>query len=287
MATATTTASAPAPGGSLLSQALNNVRSVAQQISMIPNLPPEAGPMQNAAVALSGQLAPAVADAQQKVQQFVQTAVPLLTNVLSLIDSVPSVSGDAQRNAILVQARQQISQIQSAAGQLSPVIASTDSTAVDCRQKASNLAASIPQVENVLQGNIAAAKSTLQADQQEVNEINSKKYYWLLLGPFGLVGLGIAIGMLVTANNKVSQIEGQISALNLQISQFSKMQVDVEQLRQDVVALADKIQSVKNAVDIVGGDIQSILTDAALGSQAKVFLLALKGELGYLASAVG
>ncbi|MBV9505105.1 MAG: hypothetical protein JO323_08895 [Acidobacteriia bacterium] len=260
---------------------------MAQQISMIPNLPPEAGPMQNAAVALSGQLAPAVADAQQKVQQFVQTAVPLLTNVLNLIDSIPSVSGDAQRNAILVQARQQISQIQSAAGQLSPVIASTDSTAVDCRQKASNLAASIPQVENVLQGNIAAAKSTLQADQQEVNEINSKKYYWLLLGPFGLVGLGIAIGMLVTANNKVSQIEGQISALNLQISQFSKMQVDVEQLRQDVVALADKIQSVKNAVDIVGGDIQSILTDAALGSQAKVFLLALKGELGYLASAVG
>jgi hypothetical protein len=260
----------------LVSQALSNAKSTSQEIAALTGLPSEAVPTQAAAVALVGQIVPPVNDMQRSVRQFLQVATPLLTGALAALD------GPAP-----VQAKTAIAGIQNAAKDVGTVITKAGTAVKTARDNIDTDIQALANVQRGLDGEIAAARAQQQTYKAQVDSLNSKKYYWLALGPLGLVGLGIAIKELEAANNNVAAMEAKISALDLRVSQFTKMKVDVDQLKGDLQALAGKFESLKNAIDFVSADVQLTLKDlddATTKSTAKAYLLTAKGEMDTLAA---
>ena len=137
-----------------------------------------------------------------------------------------------------------------------------------------------------LSAQIAKAGGEAEAAQGEADSLEKNKYYWLLLGPFGLVGLGICIGMLVDATNKVNGIRQHVSGLKAQSAQWTKMQADLDLLRHDIPNLSGTLSSLQNALGFLGGDITEVVADVGNATThsavARAFILAAGQQLATL-----
>ncbi len=260
--------------GNLVTQALANVIATAQTVAGVTGLPAEATSVQAQALAIANQIVPIVQAMKQNVQQFVQKAGPLVTTALAALDGADP-----------TKARPIVVSLQDSATTLAGASSTSSKQLGSARDSSNACVASMSSVMTMLDGRIAAANAERAADQKEVDAINSTKLYWLALGPFGLIGLGVAIGELVTANNKVAAVETRISVLGQQAAQAAKMKIDVQQLSTDMSALATRLQDLQNSVDFVCADVQLVMKDLAdsqAKATAKAYLLTVQGELATL-----
>jgi hypothetical protein len=258
----------------IVTQALANVIATSQNLATVTGLPAQAASVQTQAVKIANEIVPVVQTLKQQVQLFVQLAGPLLGSALAALDA----SAPDQAKPIVVR-------LQEAATGLAGTALASSKQLGSARDSSNGCVGSMSAVQSTLDGDIAAANAERTSRQSEVDSLNKNKYYWLLLGPFGVIGLGIAIGELVTANNRVAEIETRISALGQQAAQAGKMKIDVQQLSTALSSLAGRLEDLKSSVDFVCADMKLVLKDlgdAQAKATAKAYLLTVQGELATL-----
>jgi hypothetical protein len=125
----------------------------------------------------------------------------------------------------------------------------------DTRKKLSSNIVAITNVQSRLTLEKQGAESRLGDKKSEQKALEKKRLYFLALGPFGLVGLGIMIGLMVDASNDISDVERQIASINGSITQIGASQQSVQNVNVSVAGLQDQIVKIKTAVDLVCGNI--------------------------------
>jgi hypothetical protein len=259
----------------MVSQALANLESVARELAGLSGLPQDADAARTTVEASITALVPVVTATSQTVVGFVATATPLADKAASAL-----AAGDAQG---VVDA---LGGIQAASPPAGTSVAQATQALQATMGSVNAQAGTLANAESALQGQITQATNELNQAQASADELDKKKYYWLALGPFGLIGLGICIGMIVDATNRVNGILQRVSALRAQVAQWTKMKADMDLVAGDLPQLATKLQSLQNGLDFVGSDITAVLDDvrsAGSGSAiAKAYILTTQAELATL-----
>jgi hypothetical protein len=263
----------------LIAQALANLQTAREHLAAIGGLPAGAEAARGTVERRVGEVIPPIQGARQSVGGFVESATPLAGAAMAALGG-----GDAAA------VERALAGMQAAA---QPAKASVDAAAaaiqagMGCvREQVAVLA----QVEGALQQQISQASNELTLAQNAADELDKKKYYWLLLGPLGLPGLAACIAMIVTASQKVSGLQQRAGELRGQVAQWSKMKADVDLVVTELPLLDGKLQSLQNGIDFVRGDIAQVIEDvrkAGSGSAiARAYIMAAETELATLGAEV-
>lgn len=142
-------------------------------------------------------------------------------------------------------------------------------------------------IGNDLAAEITRAQAEADEASREAEALDQKKWYLLALGPFGLVGLATCIALLVEAGNKVTKLRQQVSGLRGQAAQQTKVQTDLDLLRQEVPTVSNTLLSLQNGLSFIDSDTSAVVADVhkAPGSPiAKAFLLVARHQIQTLAT---
>ena len=258
----------------LLSRAIANTRLAQGHLATITGLPPAATATRTTMVATLATMVPVV-EAASAVLDFTAAAVPPMDAASAAIGAG---DGAATKNALdSVQ-----SSMRSAASAVG--VAASGVTTAFTALTADNQ--TLATLGSDLTAQITHANAEADAANAEADSLEKNKYYWLLLGPFGLPGLAVCIGMIADATNKVNGIQRHISELRAQSTQWTKMQADLDLLLHDIPNLANTLSSLRNALNFLGGDITEVVADVGnttTGSPiARAYLITAQHQLTIL-----
>ena len=256
----------------LMSQAIANVRLAQGHLAAVTGLPPAASPVQASMAATLATMIPLVESAASAVLGFATAAAQPMDAASAAIGA-----GDAAAlKSALLSIQSSMRSAASAVGAADSEVEAAYATLIADNETLANVARN-------LAAQITLADAEGEAADAEADSLERNKYYWLLLGPFGLAGLAVCIGMIVDATNKVNGIRQHISELQAQSAQSTKMQADLALLQHDVPNLSSTLLSLKNALGFLGGDITEVVADvgnAATGSSvARAFVMTAQQQL--------
>jgi len=240
----------------ILSQALQNLMAATQQIASLSGLPPQAQQLQTNIDAAVKPLAGLIQNLQQTGSAYVAQAVPQLNDILSiLVNNQPILDIKAGMAAVLAETAS-LNDVVSAATEQSEAVSNL--VFGEFNQLAA-IDAGLASQATSLQGQLGAAQGEEAAAQ--------KRYYYLIaLGPFGLVGLAVALGLYLKWKSDVNDIESSISNLNAQINVLTSMQSACNALGADFQSVVARTSDVRNTTDLLGSSIRQINSDLNLGS---------------------
>jgi hypothetical protein len=113
-------------------------------------------------------------------------------------------------------------------------------------------------IENTLSSQATTLNGQLLTAKAE-EEAKKKDYYWLIaLGPFGLIGLAIALPIYFKLKAEVDNYETQIGTLNAQISHLNAMRSACQFMGGEMQDLVTKVSGLKNAIDFMADKTLSI-----------------------------
>ncbi len=136
-----------------------------------------------------------------------------------------------------------------------------------------------------MQATISGLQSNLQGSQQQLDELNKKKLYFIALGILGIPGLIAMAVLLSQAQDKVRSIERQISEQKSSIRQQQSFATQTAAFSQDLLELSNQMLKIGNAIEFVSNDINNAeknLSGAEAQQLAKLFLTAAKMSVGTL-----
>jgi hypothetical protein len=243
-----------------LSQAIANMVAAEQQVRSLSGLPPEAQKIQRESVAVISPTVSHIQTMQKAVSSFVEVATPQLNNIKAMV------GGNLPIPIIKVE----MANVQKEAGALKSTV---DGIAGQVNAASSQVLSYFGQLATIESG-LTTRMTTLQGqlgDARGEEEATRKKYYWLIaLGPFGLIGLAVALGLYLKWKSEVNGYESQISALNTQIRLFTAMKSACHAMESDFQGVVTKISGVENSVGFLTGDLLSISSDLDSGSTLTV-----------------
>jgi len=234
-----------------LSQTLENLNMSEQHLLAIPNLPSEVDDIKKETSALVKNTIAEVKQVQALVPKFAEEAQTLLDRALKAVEQSESASGAA---VVLSDLDNQAKSLQDEVAKLSSKLRANHESFTAFSARNAQISADLNRQKTELAGKLEAAKNQKAAAQ--------KKYYYLLaLGPFGLAGLATALGLYLDWSSKVNDIEAEQNRLHAKIVRIESMEAAMNQLKSDVEVLSTSLLSVKNSVDMVCADIQTIKDD--------------------------
>lgn len=258
-----------------LSQAIANMQSLNDHLGTLAQLPPGAD---QAKASVQGSVAgaiPVIRSSSQTVLAFVDAGKPLADEAMAAL-----AAGDASA----VKAR--LGELQTASQPAKGAVASATRVIQATIGNVNAQLAVLGQIDGTLQSQINQAQNELNLAQSSADDLEKKKYYWLLAGPFGLIGLGICIGMIVDATQRVTGLQQRASELRGQMAQWSKMKADVDLAIAELPAVGAKLQTIQNGIDFIGGDIGEVLNDVAKAGGgsiiARAYIMTAQHELDAL-----
>lgn len=257
-----------------LSQALVNLAAAERQITNLTGLPQAARPIQADSSAVIGPMIAQVQTLQKAVADFTGTATARLNSAETLIAHDQPLTAI---KAAMATVRGDADAFKSKVDGLSSQVSAASSHILGYFNQLAN-------VEFALDFEMGGLRGQLGTAQGE--ELAAKsKYYWLLaLGPFGLVGLAVALGLYLKWKSDVNGYESQIAELNGQISALAAMKSTSQQLGTDFQGVVTKIAGIKNSVDFLASDILTIDTDLDAGSTLLVIGIMVKAAIGQVAT---
>jgi chromosome segregation ATPase len=253
----------------LLSQAVANLVGATQQISALSGLPPQAQQIQ---VATSRAISPLVAhikSMQQAGSSFSQTVLPQLNDIETMVSNeqpVPAIK--ARMAAVLGEAQT----LQSTVEQVSGQINSASSLIFGYFNQLAAIESELTTQMSALQGALGNAESEEDAAK--------KKYYYLIaLGPFGLIGLSVALGLFLKWRSDVNGYESQISSLNAQINALTGLKSACQHMGTDFQAVITKNSGVRNSTDFLTSSIMNINNDVSTGTNHTVLGIMVRAAI--------
>lgn len=261
------------------SQLLANVTSLSTQLAALSGLPASAAGIQQNAIGLINGDVVTLREIQAAVLDYTTPTIPALNNVLTALQQ-------SQDPATVASAKTTVSNASQAAATLSGSITGKINGVMDTKTQIISLSNQLSVVAQGLNSQIVALRSQAQDAQNQADYYTTRKYYFLALGPLGLVGLGIAIGMIVSWSNKASDYSSQVNAANVQANALQLLVTNVEGIVAAFSNTVNQISNIKNGVDFLSSDISTIINDLDNSStqNAILFLTAAVHEVETLKS---
>jgi len=257
----------------IYSQLIANLSNLNAQLGSLSNLPADASGIKNTSQSLIQSDISNLKSIQTLVLNYTTPTIPILNAVLAdLKNNNPSTASE------------KINKANDDAKILAGSISEFTSGILDTKTQIINLSTALAIIDQNLKAQIINLKSQAQDAQNEADYYNKRKYYFLALGPFGLVGLGIAIGFLVSWTNKANDLSAQVSALNVQATSIQLLVTNVDALINNFTDAVNQISNIKNSIDFLSADIQNVINDLNNSSipNAVLFLTAVIHELEML-----
>ena len=129
-------------------------------------------------------------------------------------------------------------------------------------------------IESQISNQMAGLQGQLGNAEGEEEAAKKRYYYLLALGPFGLAGLAVALGLYLKWRSDVNGYQNQINSLNGQIGSLSAMNAATRTLGQGFQGLVSKLSGVKNSVDFLATEVLAI--DDDLNENDAPFVIGLK-----------
>lgn len=261
--------------GGLLSQVIANVRLAHEHVTSITGLPPAAAPAQARIGTALATMVPAVELAASTVLRFTGVTTPLMDAATA---AIAAGDGSAMKKALdAIQAS-----MRSAAQAVDAAVSGVKTGLADVTAASQSLAA----VGSDLGTQITHAVAEATAADEAAESLERNKYWWILAGPFGVIGLSVCIGMIVTQTNEVNRIRRHINDLRAQSAQWTKMQADLGLLQHAIPNLSSTMLTLRNALGFIGGDITNVVTDVedvtTRSTVARAYLLVVQQQLDTL-----
>lgn len=234
----------------LLSQTITNLVNLNQQLGTLGNLPASAQGIQQSAQALFNTDVANLKTIQSDVLAYTTPTITQLNTALADLNSGNTTSAAA----IATTANQGAKNLSGTVGGLLNDIMATKTQVI-------SFSNSLSAIETDLQNQITSLNVQIQGAQAKVDQYNKEKYYFLALGPFGLVGLATAIALLATWNGKVNSLNSQISGMNAQISAAQMLITNVNSLIGNFNTAVTQISNINNSINFLSGDIQEVIDD--------------------------
>lgn len=263
----------------LLSQAVQNIRNMAQQLNSLRNLPPSAQTSRDVIVSSLMSDTDNITASQTDIQQFVATSMPTLQQAQSLLN----------QNVDLTRVSALIMEVNHAAATIQLLISKLNTGVINTKNQISNLlSTSLYLTVSQLSNQLTALSAQAQSAKQEADSIRSKEKYFALLGVLGLAGLAAAAAALAVEEKKVNDLLAQVSNYQAQMATVNTLVQSVNTLITDVSNMLNKLSDSKNAVDIIASDSSEVLAnlaDTQSGqAQAKLYLIGVITQLQTLAT---
>lgn len=234
-----------------LTQVLANLAAAQKQISSLSGLPAEALPIQSASATAIGTATTQTRSLQQAVSAFVQYSTPQLTQIESMLQEKQPVA--------TIEAA--VAPVQHAAAALATSIKGLSSAIDTVSSEVLGYLGQLVPIENNLSNQLTTLNGQLITAQAE-EEAKKKDYYWLIaLGPFGLIGLAIALPLYFKIKGEVGNYETQIGTLNAEISHLNAMKSACQFMGGEMQDLVSKVSGLKNASDFIADKTLSISSD--------------------------
>jgi hypothetical protein len=209
-------------------------------------------------------------------QAKVLTAIgPAKTGLDNAIAELAKGGGAAQVSSTIAGITSTISGFQTQATSLLSGLNAATTQVTGSFTTLSNVEGSVQSQIATLQGQVNAAKGQLEAAQ--------KRYYYLLaLGPLGLAGLAIALGLFLHWRSQVSDLQNQVNALNDQIRPLQLMIGACKSLAANQGIALQRMTNVKNVIDTAAADFTEVLKDLSASTSAATLELLLRACQGML-----
>ncbi|BEM79456.1 hypothetical protein SME38J_35590 [Serratia marcescens] len=260
--------------GGMLTQVINNLSRTGGAIQKFPGLPANAVLLQRNIQTAINALLPDLKQMQRDVAAWGVKLEAQLDEKLAALEALPV----AELSQFIRQSKEEIAGV---IAQVAKVQSRTQST--DAAVTENNLA--LQRIIIDLQAMISGLQSNLQGSQQQLDELNKKKLYFIALGIFGIPGLIAMAVLLSQAQDKVRGIERQISEQKSSIRQQQSFATQTAAFSQDLLELSNQILKIGNAIEFVNNDINNAeknLSGAEAQQLAKLFLTAAKMSVGTL-----
>lgn len=254
--------------GGILSQAMANVSAAEQHIQAITDLPPEAVSVQSQSVALIGEIMPAIAQLQALILSYAERAQSQLEQIDQSVNAAPLPLVMAQLKALQLDS----SDVKSSVDLLSDRI-------VAAANQVYGFANPLAAVQSQLNAQTIALQSAMSDARNEEDSIHKRYLYLLALGPFGLVGLSVALGLYLKWKGDADNLEAQVNSAQFQISRLNIMMSATNQLITDFGNLSSKISGVRNTMSFLASDIAEVIDDTEQEGTRIVIALHIKGAL--------
>lgn len=249
----------------LLSQTLTNLNTAEKQIVALGGLPPQVRKIQTESEAAISPMILNVQTIQKEVANFVQFALPELNNIKT-DQPIALIKGK------IAEIKNKANTLKSTVDEMSSQIKSVQSQVIGYFDQLA-----------VVESDLTKMMTTLQAqlDNAECEEKAAKKkyYYLIALGPFGLIGLSVALGLYLKWQSDVNEYESQISSLNVQINIFNSMKSICILMGKDFQEVVTRISDIRNMIDFIIGDILTIDSDLDSGSLLSVVMIKIHAAI--------
>ena len=253
----------------VLSQAVANMVAAEQQITALSGLPPAAQKIQAESSAVISPTISQIQTMQKAVSSFVQIAIPQLNAIETMVSGTQPLP---LIKAAMANVQNEASALKSSLDGISTQINAASSQVLGYFGQLATIESGLTTQMTTLQGQLGNAQSEEEAAK--------KKYYYLLaLGPFGLIGLSVALGLYLKWQSDVNDYKRQISSLSAQINSFNAMKLASQLMGTDFQGVVTKISGVKNSVDFLASDILTISADLDSGSALPVIGIMVKAAI--------
>lgn len=252
-----------------LSQTVANLVAAEKQISALSGLPTAAQKIQAESAATISPAISQIQAMQKTVTGFVQQSTSELNKIETMVSGnqpLPTIK------AAMVNVQNEASVLQSNVNGATTQIKTTSSKVLGYFGQLTTIESDLTAQMTTLQGQLGNAQSEEDAAK--------KRYYYLLaLGPFGLAGLAVALGLYLKWKSDVNDYESEVSSLNKQINLFKTMKSACQLLGTDFQMVVTKITGVKNSVDFLVSDILTIESDLDSGSALPIIEIKIKAAI--------
>ena len=261
----------------LLSQSIANLQLAYQRVSSQGGLPSDAQQIQQALSSKIPSMISQIKLMQGSVQTFVQTAIPLMKAIQTMLTNNDPIS---TIQASMATVKSKFTELQSVVWAVSGKIVANNSQA---EGYVGNLATIITNNTAM----IASLKSQLGSAEREESSAKQNYDYLLALGLLGLIGLAAALALYERWRSEVDDLQKQVSNLNAQITMLQNFNSNCNRMISNLSNLVSTTESVGNVATIISTEISVI--DDDLGKQKSrivigVMVAAAITEIGVLSS---
>ncbi|OKB64937.1 hypothetical protein BHU62_20110 [Serratia marcescens] len=258
----------------MLTQVIDNLSRTGEAIQKFPGLPANAVALQRNIQGAVNALLPDLKHMQRDVTAWGVKLAAQLDEKLAMLETLSM----TELSVFIRQSKEEIAGVMDQVAKVKTRTQSTDAAVIE-----NNLA--LQRIIVDLQATIAGLQSNLQGSQQQLDELNEKKLYFIALGIFGIPGLIAMAVLLSQAQDKVRSFERQISEQRSNIRQQQSFATQTATFSQDLLELSNQILKIGNAIEFVSNDIgnaEKNLSSAEAQQLAKLFLTAAKMSVGTL-----
>ncbi len=260
--------SAPRSAGTtgILSQILVAIDNLVANVNQISNLTPEGAAIRQSVVDVIQGLLTNVRTMQSSGIQLADNGISILEGVIVLIDKQPQLSDEA----LLIEVEQVYAsalQVQEEAKSLN--IGATQTRLGELSGQSSAIAAD-------LNARVAALEANIRDAERRKADAEKDRLKWLALGPFGLIGLAIAIGMIVSIGKEIDSLRNQANSDRLKLGETQTLLHATQQLVGQAQELVGQVGYLRNDIDIIVAELDNTMKNLAKGgdrNSIKLFIL--------------